>query len=274
MAQSRRNRTLDNLPRWSDGPVVYWMQRDMRIWDNWALLHAADTARKLHVPLTACFALPPSFLGATLRAYDFLLQGLQEVERDLRRLNIPFLLLEGNPPDEICRLAGRLHPALLVTDFNSLRLVTAWKTGVATCVDVQMTETDAHNVVPAWVASDHQEWSAATLRRKLGRLLQTWLVDIPTLHAFPGTLLPPPVDWSPVAAVLRRDRATHPLVRTGNACRHAQAHVLLRRGPARLRQSSQRPDSTGNVHAVTLAALRPGQRTARRPRSTALGRTG
>jgi len=68
MVTTERVRTLNARPQKTSGPVVYWMQRDMRVSDNWALLHAADTARDLHVPLTVCFTLAPPFLGATLKA--------------------------------------------------------------------------------------------------------------------------------------------------------------------------------------------------------------
>jgi deoxyribodipyrimidine photo-lyase len=183
------------------------MQRDMRVRDNWALLYAADLARERHAPLTVCFALAPSFCGATLRAYDFLLRGLQEVESDLRRLHIGFVVLEGDPPGEICRLIHQLGAAVLVTDFNPIRPVTAWKTKVASRIDIQMVEVDAHNVVPAWVASDHREWSAATLRRKMDRLVQTWLVDIPALHALPSIGSTSPTDWSALRSRLACDES-------------------------------------------------------------------
>ena len=58
----------------------------MCVRNNWTLPHAADTARDLHMAPTVCFVLTPSFLGATPRAYDFLLQRLQEVETDLHSL--------------------------------------------------------------------------------------------------------------------------------------------------------------------------------------------
>ncbi len=206
-----RIRPLNDQPRKASGPIVYWMQRDMRVRDNWALLHAADMARDLQLPLTVCFALVPSFLGATLRAYDFLLQGLQEVERDLRRLNIVFALLEGDPPEGVCRLIHQLHASALVTDFNPLRPVMTWKTQVASHVDIQMVEVDAHNIVPAWVASDHQEWSAATLRRKLGRLVQSWLMEFPVLQPSAENPLQRPVDWIAVRSRLSCDETVRPV---------------------------------------------------------------
>ena len=75
------------------GPVVYWMNRDQRVGDNWALLFAQDVARNEHSPLAVIFTLSPRFLGATIRQYDFMLSGLEQVERSLDELNIPFFLL-------------------------------------------------------------------------------------------------------------------------------------------------------------------------------------
>ena len=60
----------------SPGGVVYWMSREQRVQDNWALLHAHELAMKNRVGLSVIFCIAPSFLGATMRHYDFLLRGL------------------------------------------------------------------------------------------------------------------------------------------------------------------------------------------------------
>ena len=49
------------------GCVVYWMSRDQRVDDNWALLKAQALAVELGLPLRVCFVLAPKFLEATLR---------------------------------------------------------------------------------------------------------------------------------------------------------------------------------------------------------------
>ena len=51
----------------SQGGVVYWMSRDQRVDDNWALLKAQALAAELGLPLRVCFVLAPKFLEATLR---------------------------------------------------------------------------------------------------------------------------------------------------------------------------------------------------------------
>lgn len=100
LMNQNRIHVLKSLPHKS-GTVVYWMQRDQRVNDNWALIHAQDLALKSSSKLIVAFCLLPSFLDATFRQYDFMLKGLEEVEKNLCKKNIPFVLLKGNPPDEI-----------------------------------------------------------------------------------------------------------------------------------------------------------------------------
>jgi hypothetical protein len=39
------------------GPVIYWMSRDQRVADNWALLHAAEVAKSTGAPVAVAFNL-------------------------------------------------------------------------------------------------------------------------------------------------------------------------------------------------------------------------
>ena len=60
-----------------DGPIVYWMSRDQRAHDNWALVYAAELANERSAPLAVAFCLQPQFLNATRRHYAWLLRGLR-----------------------------------------------------------------------------------------------------------------------------------------------------------------------------------------------------
>jgi deoxyribodipyrimidine photo-lyase len=169
-----------------EGPVIYWMRRDQRVRDNWALLHAQDLAVALGRPLAVAFCLAPEFLGAARRQYAFMLGGLRHVARDLAALGIPFLLAEGDPVREIPDLLGRYGAGALVTDFNPLRISRAWEQGVTERVDVPAHIVDAHNVVPVWRASDKQEYAARTIRPKIHRLLPRFLTDLPAVKPHPA----------------------------------------------------------------------------------------
>jgi deoxyribodipyrimidine photo-lyase len=164
------------------GPVIYWMSRDQRVNDNWALLYARELAQKHDSPLAVAFCLVPQFLGATGRQYRFLLQGLKEVEKNLQALNIPFCLLLGDPGKEIPHLLTEIGAGALVCDFSPLRRSQEWKAALAGETEIPFYEVDAHNIIPCWVASPKQEWAAYSFRPKVNRLLFEFLDEFPALQ--------------------------------------------------------------------------------------------
>ena len=53
--------------------VLYWMVRDKRVNDNWALIEAQKIALENNVPLKVCFNINNNYPEANLRQYKFLL---------------------------------------------------------------------------------------------------------------------------------------------------------------------------------------------------------
>jgi deoxyribodipyrimidine photo-lyase len=168
-----------------DSPVVYWMSRDQRVNDNWALLFSQEMALKNKAPLAVVFCLVPRFLGATKRQYGFMLKGLQEVEQDLAQMSIPFYLLTGSPKEEIPKYVAKYAIGALVTDFDPLRIKKGWKEGVSDKIGIPFYEVDAHNIVPCRIASPKQEYGAHTFRPKIKRALPEFLQDFPAPQKHP-----------------------------------------------------------------------------------------
>ena len=192
------------------GPVIYWMSRDQRVNDNWALLYAKELAQKQDSYLAVAFCLVPQFLGASGRQYQFMLQGLKEVEKNLQALNIPFFLLRGDPGREMARLLSEIGAGALVSDFSPLRLNREWKAALASKMEIPFYEVDAHNIIPCWVASPKQEWAAYSFRPKVRRLLFEFLDEFPTIQKSPERKSPTgkdaiESDWAAAKGYLRGD---------------------------------------------------------------------
>ncbi len=191
-----------------DGPVVYWMSRDQRADDNWAVLHAQELALERRQPLAVLFTLAPSFLGATLRQYGFMLRGLAETARRFERLHIPFFIHRGEPVGELRTFVEQYRVGLVVSDFDPLRVKRAWREEAARSCGVPVFEVDSHNIVPCRFVSHKQEYGAHTLRPKLLRLLPEFLVEFPLLvphpHAWPAA--PPQPDPPALIHGLSLDR--------------------------------------------------------------------
>lgn len=205
----RRVRTLKS-GQITKGPVIYWMSREQRVRDNWALLYAQDLAMERKAPLLVAFALAPRFLGATLRHYDFMLRGLAGVEQDLAQAAIPFYLLEGDPGRAIPEFSMKIKAAALVGDFDPLRIKREWKEKAIPRLQAPFHEVDAHNIVPCWTASPKQEYGAYTLRPKLQRLLPDFLTDCPALERHPYGMKRAAnrrIDWRKVRTRLKIDHS-------------------------------------------------------------------
>ncbi|HOK62070.1 MAG TPA: deoxyribodipyrimidine photo-lyase, partial [Tenuifilum sp.] len=157
------------------GPIIYWMSRDQRVADNWALTYAKLKANEHKVPLRVVFTLTAAFPAANLRHYDFMLKGLAEVEKSLAHEGIPFNLLRGEPAEQLWEFAKRVEASLIVSDFDPLWVKRDWKSQLNQRIAIPHHEVDAHNVVPCWYASPKLEFGAYTLRPKIKKHLSTFL---------------------------------------------------------------------------------------------------
>ncbi|XP_034469213.1 deoxyribodipyrimidine photo-lyase isoform X1 [Hippoglossus hippoglossus] len=209
----KRLRILSDAEKMKQGSegVLYWMSRDQRVQDNWALIHAQKLAVKKNLPLHVCFCwfVPKSELS-TLRRYSFMLKGLKEVAEECKALDIQFHLLHGSAGDVLPGFVSDHNLGAVVTDFYPLREPLQWLEDVKEKLpeDILLKQVDAHNIVPCWVASPKQEYAARTIRGKITKLLPDFLTDFPPVekHPVPATRTAKPIEWEKTLASLPVDR--------------------------------------------------------------------
>lgn len=184
MINQKRVKAL-NSQEYKTGSVIYWMSRDQRLNDNWALIYAQKQALELNQSLDIVFTLSPNFLGATLRQYDFMVRGLEELEKISAEKNINFHLILGDPATSLEAFIQENNVGMLVTDFSPLKISRIWKEEIIQVAKIPIYEIDAHNIIPIWEASNKQEFGAYTLRPKIKKLLSVYLTDFPTIRKHP-----------------------------------------------------------------------------------------
>jgi len=182
--ENQRVRILKKGPD-KKGPVLYWMSREQRVKDNWALILSQKQALKKKESLGVIFCLVPEFLGAALRQYDFMIQGLQQVAKDLERKKIPFFLLRGKPDQVIPPFIKKNNISTLFADFDPLKVKINWKKKTAEKIKIPVYEVDAHNIIPTWISSNKQEYAAYTFRPKVKKTLDEFLTGMPKIKTHP-----------------------------------------------------------------------------------------
>ncbi|XP_053185587.1 CPD photolyase isoform X1 [Scomber japonicus] len=209
----KRLRFLSDTQKIKQGSegVLYWMLRDHRVQDNWALIHAQRLAIKENLPLHVCVCLVvPESEVSTLRHYSFMMKGLEEVAKKCKRLDIQFHLLHGSAGEVLPGFVSDHSLGAVVTDFSPLREPLQWLEDLTKKLpkDIPLIQVDAHNIVPCWVASPKLEYSARTIRGKITKLLPEFLTEFPPVekHPYTATRTAKPVDWAETLASLQVDR--------------------------------------------------------------------
>ena len=184
-------RALSDDPRITvrrDGPpdpkgrcVVYWMQRAQRGIDNHAVDIAVTIANLLELPLVVYFAAISNFPHANLRHYAFLNQGLPDIEQDLQRRNITFLMRRA-PHESHEQLLSDVRAAFLIGDENPLRVPEQWRKQLASRIAIPFWTVDADVVIPSNLIEKAQ-YGAYTIRPRLYRLLPDYLHLYENPHA-------------------------------------------------------------------------------------------
>ena len=195
-----------------DQCIVYWMYRDVRAVDNWALLLAASLAQQHDLPLRVVYALPPppassdddtnddnnlpptlQQLPITERYGMFLLGGLEKVHQALEKHNVPLHVLTPENYDSVgasvASFAQNQQAAAIITDFSPLRHAREWmevQCAAALKKDKSATplwQVDAHNIVPVWEAGEgKRQVGARTLRPRIHKRLGEYLTPFPSME--------------------------------------------------------------------------------------------
>lgn len=170
--------------------VLYWMQHSQRTRANQALNFSIQMANDLRKPLLVCFGLTDGFPEANIRHYSFMMEGLKEVKAELEKASIGFVVIKGRP-DEVVLLLGEKASAI-VTDRGYLRVEREWRQRVAEKASCDFYQIESDLIVPVEEASTKEEYSAATIRRKIMQRLEEYndLDETPTiLNKFNNNLL-------------------------------------------------------------------------------------
>ena len=259
MVEQNRIAVLKDMPPREGGAyVLYWMQQAQRAEGNAALDHAVEIANEFGLPVAVCFGLTgrtgAPYPDANARHYVFMLEGLAEVERTLGRRGIAFVPRFGAPDEVALALAERA--AVLVCDRGYLKPQRAWQEAVVARSSCRVVRVETDVVVPVESASTKHEFAARTLRPKLQRLWEPYLVESrePALRTkAAGLHLEGDVDLSDprrLAATLRIDQSVGPVRRFSGGLATARKRLrgFLERSYPGYREARNAPEASHVSH--------------------------
>ncbi|GAB5465545.1 MAG: deoxyribodipyrimidine photo-lyase [Candidatus Kapaibacteriales bacterium] len=165
--------------------VAYWITRNNRRIKNWNYIYAVDLAKHLEVPLIILKNIPKDLYYANKRTYGFFIEGVEEMVGEFEAANTPVNITIGDSSKNIKDCVKKFNISHLITDFDVLKPNIAYKEETIESLDCAVIEVDGHNIVPCLEASDKKEVGARTIRSKINKKLDKYLIDFPSNKVMP-----------------------------------------------------------------------------------------
>jgi deoxyribodipyrimidine photo-lyase len=176
MIQEERMKALNEKKAQKGEYVLYWMQASQRAEYNHALEFAILKANELRQPLIVFFGITDQFPEANERHYTFMLEGLKEVKDSLKKRGIQMVILHKSP--EVGALQLATSASLAVVDRGYLRIQRAWRDDASKRMECPLLQVESDVIVPVEETSPKEEYAAATIRSKIKRKLDVFLVPL------------------------------------------------------------------------------------------------
>jgi deoxyribodipyrimidine photo-lyase len=175
--QDTRIRQLNDLDIRLDADyVLYWMQQSQREAYNHALEYAVQQANNFGLGVVVAFGLTDDYPEANLRHYTFMLEGLTETQTLLSKRGIKMAVRRGSPPDVALELGQ--DAAMIVCDRGYLKYQRIWRDQVALKSLCRVVQVESDVIVPLETVSSKAEYAARTIRPKIKKHLNDYLIEL------------------------------------------------------------------------------------------------
>lgn len=148
-----------------DGDIVYLMDRELRLKDNFALNFAIQKTKELNKNLKIVHL---KQLYETENKQNFYNKQIEKLKKSLNGYN--FIITDT---------IDSADTGLLIIDFNPIKDKHYLKN-----INCKILEIDSHNIIPARFISDKQEYNAATFRKKVYFNIYNFLNEFPQIASF------------------------------------------------------------------------------------------
>jgi deoxyribodipyrimidine photo-lyase len=228
MIQKERIKSLNQKTMRKGAYVLYWMQASQRAEYNHALEYTISKGNELHQPVIVFFGITDRFPEANERHYAFMLEGLREVKQSLEKRGIQMVILHGSPERGALQMSKKA--SLVIVDRGYLRIQRHWRNVVANQINCPLIQVESDVVVPIEEVSNKEEYAAATIRSKIHKKLNHFLVPLkqldPTIDSL--SLNVDSLDINDVGKAiskLRIDRSVHRVDFFKGGTEEAQRHL-------------------------------------------------
>ncbi len=146
--------------------IVYICEREIRAKDNFALQFAMKKSIELNLPLKI---IHPKINYEYKMKQNFINSQILQAQKTFIEQNLDFEIIDYKTINHIIQ---KLKPEIVIIDFYPIL-----KRNYLKNISCKIYEIDGHNIIPTRFVSNKQEYSAATLRRKIYYEIYSFLTE-------------------------------------------------------------------------------------------------
>lgn len=202
------------------------MSRDQRVHDNHAMIAMLKHSEALKVEPIVVFNFYSNIKNRSYNQYEWMVEGLKEVEQELSLLGIRFVLSISKHSSfkerfqDYLENIKSLEPAAIYFDFSPLKGSRKLQEYISQNINTPCYIVDTHNIVPVWVASDKEEFAAATFRPKIYKHLQNYIQEPESISEikYPISKTKSAIEWNIVLKSINSEKINNykPVVKSGS----------------------------------------------------------
>jgi len=178
MFSSHRIQLL-NEHAYKKGSILYWTEWALRYEWNCALEYATRLAHEKNAPLLSLVTVDQDYAHENIRQLVFLIQSLTDLRETYKKNGLTLSILWGKT-ENILRDVCEKQPigAIIVSAsyIHYFRDILLW---LADTLSIPVILIDDASLLPPWIASDHVEYGAYTLRKKYWKKIETLPLEMP-----------------------------------------------------------------------------------------------
>lgn len=202
------------------------MSRDQRVHDNHAMIAMLKHSEALKIEPILVFNFYSNIKNRSYNQYEWMVEGLKEVEQELNSLGIKFVLNFSKHTSYSKRFKDyletikELEPAAIYFDFSPLKGPLNLQKHISQYIQTPCYVVDTHNIVPSWVASNKEEFAAATFRPKIYKHLQNYIQEPEIISNIKYVKIETKsaIDWNNILESINSDKIDNykPIVKSGS----------------------------------------------------------
>lgn len=162
--------------------ILYWSEGALRYDWNCALEYASKLSTKKNTSLISLVTIDQVYAKENIRQLTFLLESLKDLRAIYEKNNVSLSIIYGDTKQVIKKVCSESNVGAIVISASYVAYFTDIAHHLSQTLNIPVILVDDSSLIPPWVATDHMEYGAYTLRKKYWKQVEMLPFEMPEVY--------------------------------------------------------------------------------------------